>query len=56
MLSLDRDGICIADLENSNANVVFVTPSHQFPYGMIMPITRRMAFTVGKERREQVYY
>ena len=42
MLSLDRDGICIADLENSNANVVFVTPSHQFPYGMIMPITRRM--------------
>ncbi|ADY19881.1 PLP-dependent aminotransferase family protein [Bacillus paranthracis] len=41
MLSLDRDGICMADLEHSNANVVFVTPSHQFPYGMIMPITRR---------------
>ena len=41
MLSLDRDGICMADLENSNANVVLVTPSHQFPYGMIMPITRR---------------
>ena len=52
MLSLDRDGICIADLENSNANVVFVTPSHQFPYGMIMPITRKdAAFTMGKERR-----
>lgn len=32
MLSLDRDGICMADLENSDANVVFVTPSHQFPY------------------------
>ena len=31
----------MADLENSDANVVFVTPSHQFPYGMIMPITRR---------------
>jgi GntR family transcriptional regulator/MocR family aminotransferase len=41
MLSLDRDGICMAELENSDANVVFVTPSHQFPYGMIMPITRR---------------
>lgn len=41
MLSLDRDGICMADLENSDANVVFVTPSHQFPCGMIMPITRR---------------
>ena len=51
MLSLDRDGICIADLENSNANVVFVTPSHQFPYGMIMPITRRMHFYSGQRKK-----
>ena len=51
MLSLDRDGICIADLENSNANVVFVTPSHQFPYGMIMPITRRMRFYNGQRKK-----
>ncbi|PNB71835.1 GntR family transcriptional regulator, partial [Pseudomonas sp. FW305-BF6] len=42
MLSLDKDGICIRDLEASNANVIFVTPSHQFPYGMIMPIKRRV--------------
>ncbi|MGG3522084.1 PLP-dependent aminotransferase family protein [Bacillus pseudomycoides] len=42
MLSLDEDGICISDLEGSNANVVFVTPSHQFPCGMIMPIKRRV--------------
>ena len=51
MLSLDRDGICIADLENSNANVVFVTPSHQFPYGMIMPITRRTRFYNGPRKK-----
>ena len=55
MLSLDRDGICIADLENSNANVVFVTPSHQFPYGMIMPITRRMQLLQWAKERGQVY-
>ncbi|CAM4180545.1 GntR family transcriptional regulator [Bacillus manliponensis] len=42
MLSLDEDGICISDLEGGKANVVFVTPSHQFPCGMIMPIKRRM--------------
>ena len=51
MLSLDRDGICIADLENSNANVVFVTPSHQFPYGMIMPITKDLQWAKKEESR-----
>ena len=55
MLSLDRDGICIADLENSDANVVFVTPSHQFPYGMIMPITRRMQLLQWAKKEEGRY-
>jgi GntR family transcriptional regulator/MocR family aminotransferase len=41
-MPLDEDGINIIQLNNSDANVVYVTPSHQFPYGMIMPISRRM--------------
>nr|WP_206704455.1 PLP-dependent aminotransferase family protein [Bacillus wiedmannii] len=55
MLSLDRDGICMADLENSDANVVFVTPSHQFPYGMIMPITRRTQLLQWTKKEEGRY-
>ncbi|WHY29767.1 PLP-dependent aminotransferase family protein [Bacillus wiedmannii] len=55
MLSLDRDGICMADLENSPANVVFVTPSHQFPYGMIMPITRRTQLLQWAKKEEDRY-
>lgn len=55
MLSLDRDGICMADLENSDANVVFVTPSHQFPYGMIMPITRRTHLLQWAKKAEDRY-
>ncbi|WP_324628585.1 MocR-like pyridoxine biosynthesis transcription factor PdxR [Bacillus paranthracis] len=55
MLSLDRDGICMADLENSTANVVFVTPSHQFPYGMIMPITRRTQLLQWAKKEEDRY-
>ncbi|AXY07674.1 GntR family transcriptional regulator [Bacillus thuringiensis LM1212] len=55
MLSLDRDGICMADLENSDANVVFVTPSHQFPYGMIMPITRRTQLLQWAKKEEDRY-
>ena len=41
-ISVDKDGICIEELKKSSANVVYVTPSHQFPYGMVMPISRRM--------------
>ncbi|GAB6561569.1 PLP-dependent aminotransferase family protein [Bacillus mobilis] len=55
MLSLDRDGICMADLENSDANVVFVTPSHQFPYGMIMPITRRTQLLQWAKKEKDRY-
>ncbi|MGH1259266.1 MULTISPECIES: PLP-dependent aminotransferase family protein [Bacillus] len=55
ILSLDRDGICMADLENSDANVVFVTPSHQFPYGMIMPITRRTQLLQWAKKEEDRY-
>lgn len=55
ILSLDRDGICMEDLENSDANVVFVTPSHQFPYGMIMPITRRTQLLQWAKKEEERY-
>lgn len=41
-IPLDEDGLNINQLKNTNAKVVYVTPSHQFPYGMIMPISRRM--------------
>ncbi|MFC4401610.1 PLP-dependent aminotransferase family protein [Gracilibacillus xinjiangensis] len=41
-ISLDQNGLSIENLLKSNAKVVYVTPSHQFPYGMIMPISRRM--------------
>lgn len=41
-ISLDEKGIHISSLYESEANIVYVTPSHQFPYGMIMPLSRRM--------------
>lgn len=41
-IPLDRDGIEIKQLMDSEAKVVYVTPSHQFPNGMIMPISRRL--------------
>ena len=41
-ISLDEKGIHISSLYESGATVAYVTPSHQFPFGMIMPLSRRM--------------
>ncbi|MEH7119085.1 PLP-dependent aminotransferase family protein [Neobacillus vireti] len=41
-VSLDDQGIKMNEIESKKANVVFVTPSHQFPTGKIMPISRRI--------------
>jgi GntR family transcriptional regulator / MocR family aminotransferase len=41
-LEIDRKGIRIDALQESKANVLFTTPSHQFPTGAIMPISRRI--------------
>lgn len=41
-IPLDEKGIDITALKKSNVTAVYVTPSHQFPYGTIMPISRRM--------------
>src|SRR5699024_3915504 len=40
-IALDEQGFRVDELEKSGANVVFVHPSHQFPTGTIMPISRR---------------
>ncbi len=41
-VSVDENGIMSEELRESGANVVCVTPSHQFPTGVIMPVGRRL--------------
>jgi GntR family transcriptional regulator/MocR family aminotransferase len=41
-ISLEEDGINLEELENSSAKIVYVTPSHQFPTGSVMPIAKRL--------------
>ncbi|WP_338780720.1 PLP-dependent aminotransferase family protein [Metabacillus sp. FJAT-52054] len=41
-IPLDESGIDIERLKSSHASVVYVTPSHQFPYGTVMPVKRRL--------------
>ena len=41
-VTLDSFGLSVAKLEKTDASIVHVTPSHQFPTGIVMPIKRRL--------------
>lgn len=51
-IPIDENGICVDDLRKSSARVVYVTPSHQFPYGMVMPISRRLELLKWCEEKD----
>ena len=40
-LPMDEQGISADVLENSGADILHITPSHQFPTGITMPVSRR---------------
>lgn len=42
-IPVDENGMSLSELENSNATIAYITPSHQFPTGATMPIGRRTA-------------
>lgn len=50
---VDRDGLNPAKLPKS-ARIAFVTPSHQFPTGAILPIARRLALLEWARRANAV--
>jgi GntR family transcriptional regulator/MocR family aminotransferase len=41
-LPLDDEGACIEPLDQSDASLIYVTPSHQFPTGVTMSAKRRL--------------
>lgn len=51
--SVDYDGLDPASLPD-NARMAFVTPSHQFPTGAILPLARRQALLQWAKRRNAV--
>lgn len=42
-VSVNHDGIDIEALGQSGIRAVYVTPSHQFPTGVVMPVTKRLS-------------
>lgn len=40
-LEVDHEGVKVDTIEQSDLNVVYVTPSHHFPYGTVLSVNRR---------------
>lgn len=49
-LPLDADGLRADALEQSGASLAYVTPSHQFPTGVTMPVGRRIELLQWAQR------
>lgn len=53
-LRLESDGIRIEDVYDSSAQAVYVTPSHQFPFGMTLSVNKRIKL-LNWARERQVF-
>lgn len=49
-VSVKDTGICLDELENSGADVLHISPAHQFPTGVVTPASQRAKLTAWAER------
>ncbi|SFC02650.1 transcriptional regulator, GntR family [Bacillus sp. OV322] len=54
-IEIDEEGVNVEQIEHSGAQVVYVTPSHHFPYGTILSINRRMKLLNWASASEERY-
>lgn len=52
---VDDEGLVVQELENTNATVMYVTPSHQFPTGSVMSASRRSQLLAWAYQHEKRY-
>ncbi|WP_066720551.1 MocR-like pyridoxine biosynthesis transcription factor PdxR [Clostridium sp. Marseille-P299] len=41
-IGMKEEGVSLEQIEQSDGNIVYVTPSHQYPLGVVMPIKSRL--------------
>jgi GntR family transcriptional regulator/MocR family aminotransferase len=54
-INVDNDGMITSDLTKTDSNIVYITPSHQFPTGSIMPIGRRFELISWASKSDNRY-
>ncbi|MCD5995393.1 PLP-dependent aminotransferase family protein [Pseudomonas sp. CDFA 602] len=50
-IAVDSEGLCCAALERTDCTLAYVTPSHQYPTGVVMSLARRLELLAWAERR-----
>ncbi|MGN0402931.1 MAG: PLP-dependent aminotransferase family protein [Acetatifactor sp.] len=55
LVSLDDAGIKIEELRNSQADVAHISPTHHFPTGITMPVSRRYELLAWANEKEGRY-
>jgi GntR family transcriptional regulator/MocR family aminotransferase len=53
-INIDPNGLVIDELESSSAKLVYITPSHQFPTGVSMPVSNRIRLLNWSKRVEGI--
>lgn len=54
-INIDANGMIPEEIQKSGANILCITPAHQFPSGSIMPITRRIKLLNWANEKEERY-
>lgn len=54
-ISIDECGVRVSEFEEKNADVVHITPSHHYPTGIVMPISRRYELLGWAAKKDQRY-
>lgn len=49
-IPIENDGICIDTIQNLSHALLYVTPSHQFPLGSVLPISKRLKLLEWAEK------
>ena len=54
-IDIDKEGISASSLEDQNISVIHISPSHHFPTGIVMPISRRYELLGWAARKTDRY-
>lgn len=54
-IEIDDSGFSIINLAKTNANILHISPNHQFPSGIVMPYERRMELLNWAAKNEDRY-
>ncbi len=54
-IDVKKDGIDITQLRNCGCELCYVTPSHQYPLGVVMPISKRLELLSWASEKENRY-